>query len=193
MSIQNNCDLYLDTCFSNAFDMSDLTVFMQTVGRPFVDMYDYNFLHTLLSQGVIQMQVQGAYSVDDLTTDAVLYVPILPANANYFTGIRWWPSVDPDANGDPVDSDFDVAAMNSTQFGVYFEMPGGTTIPDWYRIKPSAGETPAQMALQRCQTQIGYFRQDFYPKALKFTLILRDSNGIFAGGKTFTHIVYIDN
>jgi hypothetical protein len=31
------------------------------------------------------------------------------------------------------------------------------------------------------------------PRALKFTFILRDSNVIFADGKTFTHIVYLDN
>ena len=32
-----------------------------------------------------------------------------------------------------------------------------------------------------------------FPKALKFTFVLRDSNGVFDDGKTFTHIVYLDN
>jgi prepilin-type N-terminal cleavage/methylation domain-containing protein len=192
LSSQNNCDLFLFTCFNNSYDPDPLT-FRSISGRPVISMGNPDFLHNLLAQGVIQMRVQWAYTNEDLTTDAVLYVPIPTGNANYFNGIRWWPSADPDGNFATSDSDFDAAAMNNTQFGTYLEMPGGTTNPDWYRVKPSVGETPAQMALQRCKTQTGYFRKDFYPKALKFTIVLRDSNGVFANGKTFTHIVYLDN
>ena len=83
-----------------------------------------------------------------------------------------------------VPSDF--AGMNGgNPFGIYFEMPGGTTNPDWTNV-------------QNCLTADGAggsfgFLPTFYPKALKFTFTLRDSNAVFADGKTFTHIVYLDN
>ncbi|MHC4525504.1 MAG: hypothetical protein ACYSU8_08220, partial [Planctomycetota bacterium] len=82
-----------------------------------------------------------------------------------------------------------------TRFGAYFEMPVKATDTDWNRVKlrPNESAFPGDETLQRCKTKIGYFRQDFYPKALKFTFTLKDSNGLFVDGKTFTHIVYIDN
>ncbi|MHC4525503.1 MAG: PulJ/GspJ family protein, partial [Planctomycetota bacterium] len=94
-SIQANCDEYLATCFNNEVPPGDNTL-AGRIGRPVIDMANINYLHNLLSQGVIQMQVQWAYTVEDLTIDAVAYVPI-PA-ANYFAGIRWWPSENPDAD-----------------------------------------------------------------------------------------------
>jgi hypothetical protein len=148
----DNADAFVDHC------MDDGT-------RPFVDLSAVETLHLLMTQGVVDFQIQWAYTADDLQTPGL------------FAGVRWWPSVDP-AGDTSVASDF--VTMTQDQFGVYFEMPGGTTNPDWTGI-------------QNCVTGGFLFRQNFYPKALKFTFLLRDSNAVFADGKTFTHIVYIDN
>ena len=34
---------------------------------------------------------------------------------------------------------------------------------------------------------------EIWPKAIKFTFTLYDSKGIIKGGRTFTHIVYLEN
>jgi hypothetical protein len=152
---------------------------MTDASRPAIDIADTDTLHLLLSQGVLQMQIQWAYTNDDLIVPATGLPPV-PG----FTEIRWWPDVDPLGDGsDPgfeVDSDFGPSGMNLNQFGVYLTLPGGTTYADWF-------------AIQNCRTLGIGFRNTFYPRALKFTFVLRDSNGLFADGRTFTHIVYLDN
>ena len=173
LSSQSNCDLFLFTCFNNSYDTDPLT-FRQTVGRPVVSMENLDFLHNLLAQGVVQMQVQWAYTNEDLIVSATGLTPVPPL----FSGVRWWPSVDPD--GDPLTNDSDFSTMTQDQIGVFFEMPGGTSYVNWFPI-------------QSCGTNGVAFKSTFYPAALKFTFTLKDSNGIFADGKTFTHIVYIDN
>ena len=149
-----NADVFIDYC-------------MDDDSRPFIDLSAMETLHLLMAQGVIDFQVQFAYTADDLAA-----VPGL------FAGVRWWPSADPAGDG-TVSSDF--VGMNSgNPFGVYFTLPNGTTDTDWFNI-------------QNCETDGILFLDTFYPKALKFTFTLRDLNGIFEAGKTFTHIVYIDN
>lgn len=147
--------------------------------RPFVDITKIDTLHLLLSQGLAEMKVQWAYTADDLA------VPGL------FTGVRWWPSVDPLGDGnDPVagtDVDSDFITMTRNQLGAYFQLPGGAN------VDLDGNGTNDWLAVQNCWTLGVPFKNTFYPKALKFTLVLRDSNGVFADGKTFTHIVYIDN
>ena len=92
----------------------------------------------------------------------------------YFRGAQllWWPSSDP--VGDPCTPgpDFPPEGM----FGFYFNMPGGVVVDidgdgdnDW---DPLPG---------------------FFPQAIKFKFTLYDSRGIFPEGKTFTHIVYLDD
>jgi type II secretory pathway pseudopilin PulG len=165
---------------------------MSDPARPYIDLEDFQTLHLLMAQGVMDFSVQWAYTVADLTTSPTAYVPLLPANANYFVGVRWWPSIDPDADGDDTDSDFSV--MNGgNPFGAYFELPGQTSNLNWNRVKPNSSETVAQMEIRRCRTGDVFFRPEFYPKALKFTFRLKDSNNVFPNGKTFTHIVYLDN
>lgn len=176
---------------ANAF----ITYCMSDTARPYINLEDYQTLHLLMSQGVTDFEVQWAYTVEDLTTSATTDTSILSTNPGYFAGVRWWPDVDPlgDGIGSGMDADNDFVIMGNVPFGVYFEMPGQTSYPDWDRVKPNSTESPAQMANRRCRAQAGYFRQDFYPKALKFTLRLKDSNDLFPDGKTFTHIVYLDN
>ncbi len=54
-------------------------------------------------------------------------------------------------------------------FGFFFNMPADITDDDWHAWSGS------------------------WPKALKFTFTLYDSKGIIKDGRTFTHIVYLDN
>lgn len=100
----------------------------------------------------------------------------------YFAGgqLTWWPSEqiirDTDDNGSPDMSDYDMVGID--EFGVFFNMGANLTSPvngDW---------GPA-----------GYWGYPFvgFPRALKFTFTLYDSNGVFSDGKTFSHIVYLAN
>jgi len=107
-------------------------------GRPGIDLDKAETLHMLMAQGVGHFKIQWSYF------------------------LRWWPSTDPDGDGDNSDSDFPPEEM----FGIYFNMPGGIN-NDW-------GTFPG-----------------FFPEALKFTFTLYDSKKIFKQGKTFTHIVYL--
>jgi hypothetical protein len=182
LTVQANCDVYLDTCFSNSgAGSADLPAFWNNAGRPVVSMAHMDFLHNLLAQGVIEFQVQWAYTTDDLIDPGTgLPVPGL------FAGVRWWPSADP-AGDTTASSDFDT--MGGSYGGAYFNMPGGVTIAAWFTIRNCKTDTD----LTPNNGNEFYFTNTFYPKALKFTLTLKDSNGIFADGKTFTHIVYLDN
>jgi len=145
---------------------------MDNDSRPYVNLSDEETLHLLLAQGVLTFSVQWAYSPEDLNG----------AVAGFAGGVRWWPSVDPNGDGNPADSDFTNATqgMGKTAFGVHLNLPGGTSVPDWFTVG-------------NCKTGGRTFKSTFFPKALKFTFTLRDGNGYFADGKTFTHIVYLDN
>ena len=190
-SVPNNANHFLNKV------MFDATAPNGNVSRPFIDLTDFNTLHLLMVQGVMSFSIQWAYTVEDLTSNATTYVPIPATNFNYFASVRWWPDVDPlgDGVGPGVDADNDFGIMGKSQLGAYFELPEQTynLNLDWYRVRPQDTEIGMQMALNRCQAQAGFFRQDFYPTALKFTFRLKDSNNIFPDGKTFTHIVYLDN
>ncbi len=164
------------------------------ISRPFVDIAAANGLWNLFSQGVLEMQIQWAYTVRDLDRDGSGNTPILPTDTDYFTGVRWWPSTNPDGLGvcksdfDTMKGGFPIYAANRYQFGAYFGM----------NVTPGDNWFGSRSIIKRGWTQTlpgwtGCFRSDFYPRALKFTFVLKDSNGIFAGGKTFTHIVYLDN
>ena len=154
---------------------------MTDSSRPMIDFEDINTLHLLLSQGVAQMKIQWAYTTDDLNIAA----PV-------FAGIRWWPEVDPAGDGS-ITSDF---ANMGNPFGAYLMMLVGPSldvdnngIDDWFANQLCRTDTDR---IARNGNEV-YFKSSFYPKALKFTFVLKDSNGIFADGKTFTHIVYLDN
>lgn len=132
-----------------------LAVTMTAAGRPVVDFLSQWTYHLLMSQGVVDFKVQ--FSEFD---------PLLQQ-------WRWFPSEDPNGDGDLTDSDF--TAIGKTAFGIYFNMPNnlqfdmdGDALNDW-----------------SLETAI--------PKALKFTFRLKDSNNMFPDGKLFTHIVYLDN
>lgn len=150
--------------------------------RPFVDLTDEETLHLLMAQGVSSFAVQWAYTSDDLVDSSDL-----PLDSPVFTGVRWWPSVDPDGDEDLSDSDF--TEMNGgDSFGVYLTLSGGTHESDWHDMQE------CETVVKSGATSTSYsFSSGFYPKALKFTFTLYDSNGLYEEGKTFTHIVYIAN
>lgn len=128
------------------------TCFDNVQGRAGMDLKEPLTLHMLMCQGVGSFKIQWSYDLNGQ--------------------VRWFPSTDPDGDGDESDSDFNVLSNTS---GFYFNMPGGVDVDtdgdgsnDWLTIP------------------------GFYPEAFKFTFTLYDSNGIFKGGKTFTHIVYLN-
>jgi len=96
---------------------------------------------------------------------------------------RWVPEVDPDENGNLTDTDFVVDPGNSARldttyvYGIWYpDMGGGVAaLPPEPLSEASFNDIPG----------LG--------RALKFTFTLYDSRGIFPEGKTFTHIVYLDN
>ena len=137
--------------------------------RPYVNLSDEETLHLLMAQGVLTFSIQWAYGPDDLSG----------AVTGFTGGVRWWPSRDPNGDGNSNDSDFNTAqGMNRTAFGVHLNLSAGTTVANWF-------------AVQNCRTSGRTFVGTFSPTALKFTFTLRDGNGFFEDGKTFTHIVYL--
>ena len=156
--------------FFNFFNQPDAT----TTGRPMIDKTFPQSLHLLLSEHISEFKVQWAYKSQDLLNPETG----LPLPENAFAGVRWWPSEDPAGNGS-VSSDFQSMGANEFGFGVYFQLPGGTAIMDWFN---AAG----------CKTGGFNFRQDFFPRALKFTFTVYDEKGLFPDGRTFTQIVTVE-
>jgi prepilin-type N-terminal cleavage/methylation domain-containing protein len=122
--------------------------------RPYIDMGEPNTFHKLMCEGVGSFAIQWAY----------------------------WDSVDGRFYWFPMDSHFSlICAPCCKFFGVYFNIPGSITIPDWHPVEKLEYRS------------LVYFPSDFYPKALKFTFTLYDSKAVFKEGRIFTHIVYIGN
>ena len=140
--------------------------------RPLINLQNMTGLHMLMCQGLASFTIQWAYWDPG---DKVL---------------RWYPSNDPYGNN--TYSHF--ALPLGYEFGVYFNVPNGNQFSVWYPI----GNNNIKF------DELGNsFPADFYPKALKFTFRLCDSKGIVKEydvknkikrpGRTFTHIVYLDN
>jgi len=134
-------------------------------GRPGIDLDNADTLHMLMTRGVGHFRIQWSY----------------------FAGgqLRWWPSTDPDGNGDETDSDFGATGMDTDEFGIYFNMPAGVEVP--------SGINNLWFISGLARTEGLLFPLGFFPTALKFTFTLYDSRGVFPEGKTFTHIVYFDD
>ncbi|MCX5634327.1 MAG: prepilin-type N-terminal cleavage/methylation domain-containing protein [Planctomycetota bacterium] len=146
------------------------TCFDNTSGRPQIDFVSQPLvgLHMLMTEGVGSFAVQWAYSC---TASG--------GNTEY----RWWPADNPDGDAATVDSDFgNLMGMGKLRFGIYFNMSGGVTVantPDWSGSDQAKTENATPFA-------------GFFPRALKFTFRIYDSKGIIKGGRTFTHIVYLE-
>ncbi len=153
------------------------TCFDTGIGRPKIDTADGSTLHMLLAEGLDSLKIQWAYWYEGPTPPAGVI-------AREF---RWWPSVDPDKNGDLADSDFsfmsDLKGISSA-FGIYFNI-GGPSLPALIRYWYPSARTP--------WIPISPVPFGGLPKALKFTFTLYDSKGVIENGRTFTHIVYLDD
>jgi prepilin-type N-terminal cleavage/methylation domain-containing protein len=140
------------------------TCFDKVEGRSGIDLGEPLTLHMLMCQGVGSFKIQLAYDVNGQ--------------------LLWLPNTDTAADV------LDFVVIQNDSFGIYTNMPGGIdvdttgdSVNDW-AVQPSGrydidGDTNLDTLLE----PLG---------ALKFTFTLYDSNGVFAEGKTFTHIVYLD-
>ena len=94
---------------------------------------------------------------------------------------RWVPEVDPDGDGNPADTHFFLTDPNRTP-GVLYPYP------------PFGGVSINNISYPRQQVDEAHFNAiPGLGRALKFTFTLYDSKGIIEQGRTFTHIVYLDN
>ena len=82
---QQNSTVFL---LRNFFNQSDAT----TTGRPMIDKTFPQSLHLLLSEYISAFKVQWGYTAEDLTLSAPDDEPVLVTDAQYFTGMRWWPT-----------------------------------------------------------------------------------------------------
>ena len=136
-----------------------------------IDPADPNSIHMLLCEGVGEFKIQG-------WSDRLQ---------------RWVPEVDPDGDGFLLDTDF-IPAQNGTELDPV-EIPG-VLYPyrSWYPIDPNGYvrinniSYPGQML-----NQTNFNSIPGLGRALKFTFTLYDSKGIIKEGRTFTHVVYLDD
>lgn len=129
-----------------------------------VDPADPNSIHMLLCQGVGEFIVQGWWDQEQ----------------------RWVPEVDPNDDGDTSDSDF-------------YDL-GPPTGPDYERQTPAVyyprgfvGINDDDITTRSSEiTEENFNNIPGLGRVLKFTFTLYDSKGIIEGGRTFTHMVYLD-
>ncbi len=97
---------------------------------------------------------------------------------------RWIPAVDPDEDGDLADSDF---ILTSDNRALDPEKDPGL----WY---PRQGSSLREPDFPVTRIDQEHFNQiPGLGRALKFTFTLYDSRNLIRNGRTFTHIVYLDN
>lgn len=140
-------------------------------------------IHNLMSEGVGSFAIQWGYR----------FVSPSPPIAAAIDEYRWWPSGNPDNDSTTTgDSDF-TDAMGVNQFGIYFNLAGGTTTVGWYGpvLTKDVYLASGGKNLNWNGAYVDSFPAKFYPEALKFTFTLYDSKRIFKNGQTFTHIVYL--
>ena len=139
---------------------------------------DPNTFQRLMCKGVSSFSIQWAY-----------WDP-------FYAKFHWFPSSDPDGDGNPADSHFQLMLMNG-----YPALPG-PAYADFHALGTFFNIATGQINYWGPISDMIYaydftnnsnktFAADFYPKALKFTFTLHESKGIIKGGRTFTHIVYL--
>ncbi len=140
-------------------------------GGPQVSPSEPDTIHMLLCQGVGQFSVQGWYELQQ----------------------RWVPELIWDEDGQILESDFFVdvvpTRIHETKLqGVLYSPPFGFVD---MRFNDEGGSIPP--FLDPFMNEANF---NFIPglgRAFKFTFTLYDSKGVFPEGKTFTHIVYLDD
>lgn len=165
VQINTNNDRILQTCFN-----STGTFDTPPTGRPMIDMKNSETLHLLLSEQISSFQVQWAYRSEDqiknTTTGETFGVN------ERFNGVQWWP-------------DYSRSDFYQAGFGAYFNMPGG--------VSGTMSSSWKTVGVGGHQSDVLCFSPTYYPRAIKFTFTVHDVKGLFPEGRTFTHIVYIEN
>ncbi len=153
-----------------AASMFDNTAIVHTCfdERALVDTRSPETFHKLMCEAVSSFSVQWAYWDRDTVGDEY--------------ELRWFPSVDPDGDDSEIDSHFELNNPGRDKFAVHFNMPAGTTLTDWKDVD--------ELEYQGSDKA---FEADFFPAAFKFTFTVYDSKKIITGGRTFTHIVYLED
>jgi hypothetical protein len=137
-----------------------------------VDPADPCTIHTLFCEGVGEFSIQG-----------------------WHEGLgRWVPQVDPDNDGDMADTDFipngsgiDAANLPGILYPYLIGAPLGSRGVEVYLNGLPTGYPESEV-------DEAHFNQiPGFGKAFKFTFTIYDSIGIFPKGKTFTHIVYLND
>jgi hypothetical protein len=145
---------------------------------PLFDSRDPTTFHKLLCERVSWFEIQWAYWDRNTVGNDKLE-------------LRWFPSRDPDGDGQDFDSHFRLMQTNypsyitQRKFGAVFNVRGNHQMnmwmpPDMLYYSEQGGPDKA-------------FEADFFPAALKFTFTVYDSKKIITGGRTFTHIVYLED
>ena len=129
----------INVCFGNNADSNN--------SRPVINIADANTIHNLMVQGIGSFSVQWGY-----------YCP----NRAYF----WWPSTDPDGNGNTVDSDFGPSGMNNNLFGLYLNSAAPTNTY-WYPYSGVRGYYYPDPT-----NSVNLFAKPTYPQALKFAFTI---------------------
>jgi len=132
---------------------------------------DPNSIHMLLCEGVGEFKIQG-------WSDTLQ---------------RWVPDVDPDGDGFLLDTDF-IPTPDGTELDPV-AVPG-ILYPyrTWYPIDPNSYVQINNMSYPgQMLNQTNFNSIPGLGRALKFTFTLFDSKGIIKEGRTFTHIVYLDD
>jgi prepilin-type N-terminal cleavage/methylation domain-containing protein len=158
-------------------DANILNVNFEGLRRSWIGLDRTYTYHNLMCEGVGSFGIQWAYWDDSSTGNE---------------RIRWFPIVDLDGNeSTTTDSHFIfndsiTGAFYDDRFGVLFNVPDSLGIINESNVWKKIGQV--------VHTESGTpFARGFYPKALKFTIVLYDSKEIIKGGRTFTKIVYLGN
>ncbi len=128
-----------------------------------IDPADPNSVHMLLCEGVAEFKIQSWYDAQQ----------------------RWIPEVDPDGDGTLADTDFLLAG----------DVLEAEAVPGvLYPYPPYGGVQMRNISYPREQVNREHFGEiPGLGRALKFTFTLYDSRGVLKEGRTFTHIVYLDD
>jgi hypothetical protein len=136
-----------------------------------IDPANPNTIQMLLCEGVGEFKIQGWSDAQQ----------------------RWIPEVDPDGDGFLTDTDF-IPAPDG--IGLHSQEVPGVLYPyrSWYPVNPNDYIQINNMSYPGQNLNQSHFNEiPGFGRALKFTFTLFDSKGVIKEGRTFTHIVYLDN
>lgn len=144
------------------------------MGTPAIENIDPDTFHQLLAQGIVSFSVQLAY---------------WEKNKNNDWELRWFPSHDPSGTENFAESHF---GGTEGEYGLLFNLSAPINYEEWFNSIDALNTDKAPDSPLNGTNGNDYIFKSF-PDALKFTLRIYDSKGIIQGGRTFTHIVYLND